>query len=226
MNKNPFMYTLHQLKPHIRRRGKVLKDFSEKIGLAYLGSMHQHDDEYDAIRGFTASTSHRDSNYAVGTYESFDIRVVNRFDVQKQHVNKSSRKITPMAWVVLEFTLKNLDDAPHVFFVPTGGPHSSAYEKVFTANIHMQPLNNTLNQANHSTSLYGKYQILSRPTHAGRVAELLTDPVVFGIGEKLWPQGLEIYKNKLYIYISEENITSSILDTACVSGLWLAKELS
>lgn len=220
MRPNPFLYTVRQLKPQIRARQKVLKNFTNKIGLAYLGSMHQHDDEYDAIRGFTASTSHRDTHYAVGSYDDIDIRVVDRFDIQKKHGSKAK----PESLVVFEFKLTG-KDFPHTFFIPTGKPIGASYERVFTANVHMQPLNSALQRTNHSPSFYGKYQILSRPTHASRVASLLTSPVIFGIGDKLWPCGVEIYKDRLYIYISEQLLSNDELDKIFVSGMWLTKEL-
>lgn len=213
-------YTVHQLKPHTRSRGKVLKRFSDRLGFAYLGAMHQHDDEYDAIRGFTASTSHRDSHYTVGTYEDTNIRIVNRFDIQKRHGKAANQQ----AWVVMEFQLKTTE-IPHVFFVPTGKTAGS-YARVFTANIHMQPLNSILQGINHSPEFYGRYQILSRPTHSHRIESLLTSPVIFSIGEKLWPHGVEIDGNKLYVYISEEDLTSETLDTAFIAGLWLTDELN
>lgn len=220
MKASPFFYTLRQLQPQIRSRKKVLKTFIDKLGLAYIGIMHQHDDEYDAIRGFTASTSHRDAHYAVGTYDDINIRVVDRFDIQKKYGNKAK----PESLVVFEFELSN-KDFPHTFFVPTGRPVGTSYERVFTANVHMQPLNSTLQHTNHSPGFYGKYQILSRPTHSNRVASLLTSPVIFGIGEKLWPCGIEINRNKLYIYISEQLLVKDTLDKIFISGLWLTKEL-
>ena len=215
-----FFYTLRQLKPHIRSRSRVLRQFSDKLGFAHLGSMHQHDDEYDAIRGFTASTSHRDSNYTVGTYEGVNIRLVDRFDIQKHRLNST----TPQGWVILEFELP-VADIPHAFFVPTG-KEGGAYDRVFTANIHMQPLNSILQHVNHSPGFYGKYQILARPTHSREVESLLTSPVIFGIGDKLWPHGLEINNNRLYIYIADTTPTMQTLDTTIVAGLWLVNELS
>ncbi|UTX50984.1 hypothetical protein KI440_02135 [Candidatus Saccharibacteria bacterium TM7i] len=218
--RTPLYYTLRQMKPQIHARGRLLRKFTDKIGLAYLGSMHQHDDEYDAIRGFTASTSHRDAHYAVGTYEGHNIRMVDRFDIQK----RSGSAKQPQSWVIFEFELQVID-IPHVFFVPTG-KNGSVYERIFNANIHMQPLNSILHHVNHSPNFHGKYQILSRPTHSHRVESLLTSPVIFGIGEKLWPYALEIDRNKLYIYISGASVTESSLSTACIAGMWLVDELN
>ncbi len=181
--------------------------------------MHQYDDEYDTVRGFTTSTSHRDTHYAVGTYEETNIRIVDRFDV---HTQGKTRVAT--SWVILEFEMPHTD-LPHAFFIPTG-PTSSAYRKVFNANIHMQPLNSTLYNAKHSPEFYGKYQILARTTHARNIEALLTSPVIFGIGEKLWPYGIEIERDKLLIYLSGVEVTQEALDLAFIGGLWLAKEIA
>lgn len=212
-------YTLRQLKPQIRQTSRILKTFSKKIGLAYLGVMDQHTDEYDAIRGFTASISHRDTHYSVGTYDDVNIRLVHRFDTQKK-----SGKTVAEGWVLFEFEL-TAQDLPHVFFIPTGKTDIS-YERVYAANIHMQPLNSALQPLKHSPSIHGRYQIVSRATHTRSVEALLTSPVIFGIGEKLWPRGIEIQKNKLYIYMSESSVSMGSLETACLAGLWLVKELN
>ena len=214
-------YSLRQLKPALRKRRSTIRSFADKLGFAYLGTMHQHDDEYDPIRGFTASTSHRDTHYAVGSYEGFDIRIVDRFDVQKTHSRKHGQ---PQSWTILEFTLE-VRDIPHTIFVPTG-KNSADYERVFSANIHMQPLNSILQRTNHSARLYGRYQILARPTHSRSVESLLTSPIIFGIGEKLWPFGLELDNNTLDIYRSTSRITEEQLSAACISGMWLANEIN
>lgn len=220
MKRTPFYYTLYQLKPQIRSRGKVLRRFADRLGLAHFGSMHQHDDDYDAIRGFTASTSHRDSHYVVGSHEGVNVRIVDRFDMQ----HRLGRTVAPQGWVILEFDLA-VQDIPHTFFVPTG-QNGGSYQRVFAANIHMQPLNSIIQRTNHSPEFYGRYQILSRPTHSHRVEALLTSPVIFGIGEKLWPRGVEIDRSKLYVYINDEKLTTEALDVAFISGLWLANELN
>lgn len=212
-------FTFNQLKPQIRKRARILKSFSKRIGLAYLGRMDQHDDEYDAVRGFTASISHRDAHYSVGTYEDTNIRLVHRFDTQKHQGTT-----TATGWVIFEFEL-TARDLPHIFFIPTGKTDIS-YERVYAANIHMQPLNSILQPLKHSPDIHGRYQIVSRPTHARSVEALLTSPVIFGISEKLWPRGIEIHKNKLYLYMSESSVNAGALDATCLAGLWLTKELN
>ena len=216
--RTPLFFTLRQLKPSMHRRGAVLRQFADTLGLAYLGRMDQHDDEYDAIRGFTASTSHRDAHYAVGAYDGQDIRIVDRFDIQKTH----GKTRTPQSWVVLELPL-SVRDMPHTFFIPTGKT-AHAYERVFSTNIQMQPLNGLIHQK-YSSALHEKYQILSKPTHAGRIEAYLTPPVIFGISEKLWPYGLELNDDRLYVYVSKHSITTDDISAALLAGMWLVGEI-
>lgn len=56
-----------------RFHSKLFRDFADKLGFVYFGFVDQRDDEHQLIRGLTLSTTHRDDNYCVGTYHSYDI---------------------------------------------------------------------------------------------------------------------------------------------------------
>ena len=93
-----FMQRLKRFSPELRKRGAVLQNFSKTIGLVHFGDIHQHYDDLDSIRGFTASLTHRDTHFSVGTYNGFNIRMVNRFDVVKLAGNPNSEQL----WTIIE----------------------------------------------------------------------------------------------------------------------------
>jgi len=210
-----FQHIFHQFSPALRRRGVSLRAFSHAIGLVIFGSVHQHDDEYEAIRGFTASLTHRDTHFAVGTYGDFNIRLVNRFDT----VQLTSAKRIPQVWTILEIELTDRN-IPHVFFVPTGR-EGGEYSRLYATHPTLQPINSMI-LSNKSPEFHGRFQIVTNPTHSHVIETLFSSPVIVGIGNRLWPHGIEIEHGKLLIYITEHRLTKTVLEAALASGLWLA----
>lgn len=208
----------HRISPKVRERGAVLRSFARTTGLVYFGSVDQHDDEHSPVHGFTASLTHRDSHYALGTYEGYDICVLNRFDTLPLRGGKTHAQL----WTILEIKLEH-PDLPHIFFMPTG-PQSGEYSRLFTAFPHLQPLNSMLGASKNSPSFHGRYQILARTTYAQEVGRLLKSPTIVGIGERLWPYGIEIHRGKLFVYLIQKP-TKRQLETCLASALWLAERI-
>lgn len=209
---------LQRFSPALRKRGVVLKHFSDTIGLVYFGSVHQHDDELDAIRGFTASLHHRDSHFSVGTYNGFNIRMTNRFDVIRIAGNPNHAQ----TWTILEVELEN-KSLPHMFFVPTGS-EGGEYGRLYATQPNMQPLN-TMILDNHSPELHGRFQILASAAHSHKVETLFNSPLIVGIGTRFWPHGIEIEHGKLLVYITEHRLTKAVLESTLASALWLAETI-
>lgn len=213
-----FRQMLRRFSSQLRQRGSVLRKFGDTIGLVHFGTVHQHDDEYDAIRGFTASLTHKDTHYAVGTYNGFNIRLVNRFDVIRIAGNPHHEQL----WTVMEIEL-DTKNVPHMFFVPTGR-EAGEYGRIYATQPNMQPLNSMI-WDNKSPEFHGRFQILASPTHAHRVETLFTSPMIVGIASRFWPHGIEIEHGKLLIYITEHRLSKAVLETALASGLWLAETI-
>lgn len=209
---------LQRFSPALRKRGVVLKNFSHNIGLVHFGSVHQHDDEIDAIRGFTASLNHRDTQFAVGTYNGFNIRLANRFDVIRIAGNPNHAQ----TWTILEVELEN-KQLPHMFFIPTGH-EGGEYGRLYATQPNMQPLNSMI-LTNKSPEFYGRFQILASATHSHKVETLFDSPVIVSIGSRFWPHGIEIEHGKLLVYITEHRLTKAALESALASALWLAETI-
>jgi len=209
-----FKHMVRRFTPQLRSRSKVLKTFASKMGFVHFGMVNQHDDDHDTIRGFTASLTHLDTDYIVGTYEGYNFRIVDRFDSYKHGVHSHEQ-----LWCIIEIDLHE-NQVPHVFLTPTGR-EAGEYDKLFTVQPYLQPLNTMLLQ-NHSSELHGRYQILARTTHTADVEQLLTSPMVAGIASRFWPHGVEFNNDKLYLYITQHRLTKTVLETSLASGLWLA----
>ncbi len=213
-----FQHIMHQFSPALRNRGQALRKFSNTLGLVTFGSVHQHDDEHDAIRGFTASLTHRDTHFAVGTYNDFNIRLVNRFDT----INLAGNAKHPQLWTILEIELATRS-VPHLFFVPTGH-EAGEYSHLYTTHPTLQPINSMLLR-NKSPEFHGRFQIVTNPTHSHKIENLFSSPIIVGIGTRLWPHGVEIEHGRLLIYITEHRLTKTVLESALASGIWLAETI-
>ncbi len=210
-----FQQLFRRFSPELRRRGAVVKAFSKTVGLVHFGEVHQHDDELDTIRGFTTSLHHRDTHFAVGTYNGYNIRLVNRFDV----VRLAGIPHHQQLWTIIEVELET-KHLPHMFFVPTGR-EGGEYGRLYATQPSLQPLNAML-FTTHSPEFHGRFQILASTAHAHQVAQLFTSPVIVGIASRFWPYGIEIEHGKLLIYITEHRLTKTVLESALGSALWLA----
>jgi hypothetical protein len=210
-------HMVRRIAPQLRTRSKVLQAFADTVGFVHFGMVNQHTDDYEAIRGFTASLTHVDTDYIVGTFEGYNVRMVDRFDSYK-HGSHSHEQL----WCIMEIDLKN-NQVPHVFLTPTGR-EAGEYDKLFTVQPYLQPLNTMVLQ-NRSPELHGRYQILARTTHSADVEELLTSPIIAGVATRFWPYGIELHNGKLLIYITQHRLTKTVLESSLASSLWLAEML-
>lgn len=201
----------------IRARGQVLRKFARKIGLVYFGVVDQHTDEHELIRGLTISTTHRDTHYAVGSYDGYDVSMVDRFDI---YIDPSGAE-KDHNWVILQIGLERVATTPHLFLKPIG-PQAGAYDRFFSATHNLHPVNALL-IGQHSSEFHSRYELYTAAAHAVEAEELLTTEVTQQIAARFWPHAVEIYQNKLYFYITDDALTEQLLETALSAGLWLAR---
>lgn len=205
--------------PTARSRGVVLRKFAKKIGLVYFGVVDQRVDDHDVIRGLTVSTTHVDDHYAVGSYDGYDVSLVDRFDVVIDRHNESSEH----AWTILRLNLDKSEALPHLFLYPLG-QKTKAYNKFFEATHNLQAVN-TLFQGEHSQEFHNRFSVYTSSTHALSLEDVLTPAVTQTIAATLWPHAIEILDNKLYLYIIESKLSETLLETGLSSALWLARVL-
>jgi hypothetical protein len=210
---------LRRISPSLRERGRVIRRFSKQLGLVYFGTVNQHEDDHSALRGFTASLTHSDTHYSVGTFNGFDIRLVDRLDM----FHTSGQGNHQQTWTILEIDLET-PDVPHIFFVPTG-KNGASYARLFSTQPHLLPLNVTLGVNKRSPEFHGRYQIMARPTHSHSIEHLFSSPIIVGIGTRFWPHGIEVQNGKLFVYLSSKKLTNTELQAALTSAFWLAEHI-
>ncbi len=203
------------MSPIARNRGKVLRRLYSSLGMVYFGSVHQHDDDFDSIRGFTASLSHKDLHYAVGTHNGYNLRMVDRFDVVRGYKKGNHSQF----WTIIEIDLHR-NGLPHTVFIPTGSI-SREYARVFAALPHLQPLNSLLTDT-HSREFHGRFQILARPTYLHKIEEIFSSPVIAAVATRFWPHGIEIEHGKLLVHLTDKHLSRSLLESTLASAFWLA----
>lgn len=211
-------HVARRLSPLLRQRGRLLRSFSSTVGLVYFGVVSQHEDDYIPIKGFTASLSHKDNHYAVGTYNGYNLRLVDRYD----SVLLPGGRHHDQLWTIIEIELEN-HSLPHMFFVPTG-QNGAEYSRLFSTQPTMQPLNTTL-ATNHSPEFHGRFQIMASATHSHIVETTFSSPIIVAIASRFWPHGIEIERGKLLVYITEPHLTKTMLEAALGSALWLAETI-
>ncbi len=210
---------MRRVSPALRERGKILRAFSERIGLVYFGAVSQHHDDHSPIRGFTASLTHSDTHYAVGTYDGYNIRLVDRLDI----LHIPGRDNHQQTWTIIEIDLE-IDEFPHVFFVPTG-QNGEQYARLFATQPYLTPVNTLLSSSRTSPEFHGRYQLLARTTHAHHVNQLFDSPTIVAIAAHFWPYGIELQHGKLFIYLPQKKLTHTHLETALRASFWLTSTL-
>ena len=209
---------LRHYSPQLRARGKVIRSFASKVGLVYFGTVDQHVDDHEVIRGLTVSTTHRDTHYAVGSFDGYDVSIVDRFDV----VHDIQRRPVEHTWLILQVSLLN-KTLPHVFFKPRG--HSpAAYNKFFTAFNSLHIVNSVFNET-HSLEFHSRYELYGNASHIQDLEQTLTAHVTQALAVRFWPHAIEIFDGKLYVYTTEHRLNETVLGSTLQSTVWLASVL-
>ena len=208
--------SLQQLRD-TRARGKVIRHLADKTGLLYFGAVDHHRDEHDVVRGLTVSTSHKDKHYAVGTYDGYDIALVDRYDV-----TKSPQGTLRHNWVIIQISLLKAVHIPSVFILPLH--RADRFSHLFTGLRHMAPIE----QFSHATfphEFASRYTVYVPPQHHLNAYDWLSQPLTARIAAHFWPHAIEFKEGKIYVYITEHRLTETVLGSAVESALWLADAL-
>lgn len=197
----------------------TIMQFADKIGLVYFGYVDQRHDEHSLVRGVTLSPTHRDNNYCVGSYDSYDVTLVERTDTLKL----PNRPAKPYQWVIMTVDLHALVDLPHIFVgLHTGD--ETFYSNVFTkfSRLAMVPLG-TLGL--HDQAFLRRYTVYSAPEQALSAERLLRPEITKVIAEQFGNLMIEISEGTLYLYGEHQRPTAHLLERMLKLGIWLAQTL-
>jgi hypothetical protein len=192
-----------------RQRGQTIKKVADKIGLLSFGAVDHHRDEHDVVLGLTTSTSHKDRHYAVGSFDGYDIAIVDRSDTSRQPKGKKSHH----NWVIVQVSLPQAQDVPHVFLLPSS--KDEKFLHLFAGARHLSPL----------SDFADRYIPYVTPRHNHSAHELLNDSLTKGIAAHFWPHAVEWHRKHVYVYITEHRLSETVLGSAIQSALWLADML-
>lgn len=200
-----------------RLHKRVFSQFADKMGMVYFGYVDQRDDEHKLIRGFTVSAQHRDNHYVVGSYDGYDIALVERRDT----LSFPGRPTKSHTWTIMTVDLHTPHDTPHIF----AGLHTHGdtfYANLFTKFAHLAPLSLSTSA---DRAFLEKYIVYTSPAHQVLAEQLLRPEVTKVIAEHFGSLTFEVAEKTVFIYAEHQRPTQQLLDKMLQNGLWLAKYL-
>jgi hypothetical protein len=200
------------------KRGRAITSFAQKVGFVYFGTVDARDDDHRIIRGLTASQSHQDNHYSVGSFEGYDVSIVDRLDI----IDMPGGSTRTHNWLIIEIDI-HATDIPHIFM----GAHThtdSAYTQLFTAFPALQhvPLGTF---ENYSAEFTKRYSLFATPSQFIETESYFTAELTRMAAAHFWPLAVEVYDGSLYIYADNQVVTTSLLEIMLKNGMWLAKQL-
>ncbi len=200
-------------KSHSTRQ--IISNFADRMGLVYFGRVDSRRDDYHLIRGHTASISHIDSHYCVGTYKSYDVSLVMRND----YVLLKSKKTKEMSWLIVSLDLKKGKHLPPIYI--GHDTDNSIYDAKHTRLLPVLP--------EHLPHVYKDFHkdftVYTLPAYISRLPALLRPELMENIGHKFGSTSVEISGGVLYLYIQSQHPTRVLLETMLENSVWLADAL-
>lgn len=202
-----------------RLHKQTFRQFANKVGLVYFGYVDQRNDEHSLIRGLTVSTKHRDNHYCIGSYENYDVALVERVDT----IHFPGKSPKTHTWIIMTFDLHHAVDLPHIFL----GLHSHSeefYAQLFTKYAHLTKIN-TAAAPDYDKEFAKQYAVFAKADHALAAEQLLTPVLAKTIAEQFHSLAIEIIDDTLYLYAEHAHPTTHLLDRMLTRGIWLARTL-
>lgn len=204
--------------PAVRKRGQNIRKFADKNGMVYFGSIDRKKDEIEIIRGITASTTHKDNHFVVGSHDGYDVQIVDRFDVFT-----ADNKPQVTNWLIVQVDLAQNVSIPHIFLYPTGmyNPAFTHLHKFFNG---MQPINSLLYDQ-HTPEFHSRYQLYVAPSQALYAEKLFNKSVTQSVAVHFWPNAIEVKDGKVYLYSTDNEISQDKLGSLLRLATWLSGQL-
>lgn len=216
-------HSIHRLVPakviQSRLHKRTFQHFADKIGLVYFGYVDQRNDEHSLIRGLTVSTKHRDNHYCIGSFDNYDVTLVERVDT----IHFPGKPAKTHNWIIMTFDLHKTVDLPHVFVgLFTHG--DTFYAHLFTkfanfAKIHVGTL------GAYDPAFSHRYTIYAKPEQALSVERMFNPAIAKTIVDQFGALTIEITNGTLYIYAEHNRPTAALLEKMLTRGVWLAKAI-
>lgn len=198
---------------------RIFMQFAEKVGFVYFGYVDQRSDEHRLIRGLTVSSNHRDTNYCIGTYEGYDIALVERVDTIKFPGKPTKRH----DWIIMTFDLRTSYDIPHIFL----GLHTHSdtfYAHLFTKFSHLAqiPLGNTIP---YDKGFLSRYVLYASPDQSLTAKQLFDPTLAKTIADHFGSLTVEVVDGTVYVYAEHQRPSQQLLEKMLKYGLWLTRTI-
>lgn len=197
---------------------RTIKQFIAKYHFVYFGHVDPREDEYELVRGLTASTTHSDNHYTVGTYNGHDIILVER----RNTLTFPGRAASNYRWLIMQIDLKR-NGLPHVFI---DARHHDVvfYANAFVAQQSMQDVSSYFN--NLGPTFAQKCRVFASPTQYAQVGAMLQPAIAETVAKQFSHFDYEIFDDKLLVYAKTANVTVPIMDDMLRVGVWLAENFN
>ena len=202
-----------------KTKKRVIKRFVEKIGLVYFGNVSQTKDEHQTVKGFTASLTHHDNHYSIGSSAEYDIRLVDRKDV---NIIPDGTVIS-QNWIIMSFDLHTKQDVPHLFIMANNHQNKPflPFFETFTTMSNIEF--GTFEQ--YPSEFLEKYTIFSRQSMSIKIQKLFPADTALIFANHFWPLSVEQNEHVLYLYSTDVKVTDNLLSAMYENGLWLAGQI-
>jgi hypothetical protein len=197
----------------------VFKHLCEKYALVYFGTVNQHTDEHEMVRGVTLSASHRDRHYSVGTVHGHDIIIVERTDT----VTFPGKKPEEYTWLILQVDLKNVD-MPHTF-IDTGHHDEVFYDNLFAKFARLSHVDKGV-FTDYDPGFVQHFRVYAPPDEADNVPRYLPPAAASELYGHYGHFDYEWYQDHLLVYSTGRPATNNLMEHMLRAGLWLADELN
>ena len=210
---------LHAMSPgHSMRKlatRRVIQRLADELGLVYFGYVDQRDDDHQLVRGFTASSSHGDHHYTIGSYKTYDISLLVRRDA----LEYPDRRITDHYWTIMTFDLKTTFELPHFHIL--NNKRKEQFVAKFT-QLREMPRQSFVG---HEPRFFDFYTIYGRLEQLQEHCQLINPGMTQGILETFNGMSVEVSENTLYLYLASKHPTRPELERMLRSGIWLSQAL-
>lgn len=197
------------------RTRKTFQAFADELDMVYFGNVAHDDEERRLLGGVTASVTHTDMHYSVGTYKTYDVAMALRID----NVAYLDRRIKRHYWTIMTIDLHTDRTIPH-FFVTHHTKRELLLAK-FNALPQLTPGSHTGLTA-HRTFM-SDYMVFAPNDTAHLVDAILTPEVTHAIALHFKDISLEVIDGAVYVYYSTAYPSRQELNRMLNAGIWFAQ---
>jgi hypothetical protein len=197
----------------------VFKAVCEEYSLVYFGSVNQHSDEHEMVRGVTLSPNHTDRHYSVGTIHGHDVILVERSDIVS-YPGKHSEEYT---WLILQIDLRGVN-MPHTF-VDARHHDEAFYANLFAKFARLTHVDKSL-FADYDPLFLERFTIYATPDGADLIPTYLTFDTASTLAHHFGHFDFEWFQDHVLIYSTGRPATKHLVENMIRAGVWLAGELN